>query len=295
MKKKIALLLTMALLVVFGLTACGGSGVNMLFGKELLQLTKQSDILVQLDNGSADVGVMDSIMANYYMTSDTNYSNKMMVLEGMNVAEEDYGIAAKKDNKALISKINDALIYLSGADTGTYKSVNSIASDFGLQSELLISGSTVNPDSGATDDSWTNIVTKKKVVIGYTVFAPIAFEKDSKLTGFDVELAREVFKYLDSSIDIEFTVITWSQKEAMLDNGSIDLVWNGMTITDARKTEMQVSLPYLANKQACVIRKADKDKYSANTLAAFFKKAKDAVVAVEAGSAAHDCMDLNRE
>lgn len=39
----------------------------------------------------------------------------------------------------------------------------------------------------------------------------------------------------------------------MLKNGTIDLVWNGLTITDERKQNMEISIPYLDNEQVAVI------------------------------------------
>ena len=40
------------------------------------------------------------------------------------------------------------------------------------------------------------IVAKGEIVVGYTVFAPIAYEKDGKLVGFDTELAEAVAEKL---------------------------------------------------------------------------------------------------
>ena len=63
-----------------------------------------------------------------------------------------------------------------------------------------------------------------------------------------------------------------------------------MTITDERKEGMSMSIPYLANKQAIIILKADKEKYDLTSLDAFKASAKDAIVYVESGSAAEEVM-----
>lgn len=129
---------------------------------------------------------------------------------------------------------------------------------------------------------------KNKVVIGYTYFAPIAFEgEDKKLTGFDVELARAVFKQIDktnnTTTKVEFQEINWDAKETLLKNGTIDLVWNGLTITNERKENMEISIPYLNNEQVCVIKKADSEKYVGPT------SFTNAVCTVESGSAGEEC------
>ena len=101
-----------------------------------------------------------------------------------------------------------------------------------------------------------------------------------------------MFAYLNTTysteVEVEFVIIEWGQKEAMLENGSIDLVWNGMTITEERQAQMCISVPYLANKQVAVIKKADAEKYAATDAAGFAAKAKDAVIIVETGSAGEE-------
>ena len=137
-------------------------------GKEFIEAPSQLDALTQLNNGTIDVAVIDSVMAGYY-TSNGVYKEKLMIVNDLVLATEEYGIAAKKGNDALISAINDALIALR---TTKYLEV---AEDFGLTGSLCITEATTNPITNATDNSWTKVLTSGKLVIGYTVFAPIAF------------------------------------------------------------------------------------------------------------------------
>ena len=290
MKRKFTLIVTAVLLVcmVFSV-ACSSEkeeGSKNNFGKELLSLTSQLDALNGLKKGDADVAVIDSVMAGYYM-NDTDSFKDYQVLENIVLAEEEYGIAAKKGNDALISKINEALIALVDTD---YKT---IAATYGLTTELLVKADTVNPLASASDESWNKVVDAKKLVVGYTLFAPIAFNEgdgeNAVLKGFDIDLAKAVVNYLntkyEAAVEIEFMVIDWNSKEAFLENGTIDLVWNGMTITPERKAGMSVSVPYLANKQVAVIAKADSEKYKSANYDEFVKVTKDAVIIVEKGSA----------
>ena len=286
MKKILSVALAL-LMLAFALVACDkptDAGLN--YGKECLSVATQLDALNGLVKGDADIAVIDSVMAGYYMKSVDTFKD-YQVLENVVLAEEKYGIAAKKGNDALMGKVNEALIAL--ADT-EYKAV---ADTYGLTTELLVKADTTNPYAAATDGSWDKVATAKKVIIGYTLFAPIAYKEgdgaDAPLKGFDIDLAKAVFAYLNgkysTEVSVEFIIIDWNQKESMLENGSIDLVWNGMTITPEREAEMCVSVPYLANKQVAVIKKADAEKYAAADTAAFADKAKDAVIIVEKGSA----------
>lgn len=97
-----------------------------------------------------------------------------------------------------------------------------------------------------------------KVVVGLDDnFPPMGFRDDAgNLTGFDIELAKEVGKR--AGIEMEFKPIDWASKEAELVSKRVDLLWNGLTITDARKEKIAFSEPYMKNEQIIVTR-ADRD------------------------------------
>lgn len=215
-----------------------------------------------------------------------NNENKPVILDGINLIEEQYGIAAKKGNDALVSKINEALIAISGDEMKT------IADTYDLGNDILVKGDTENPLSGATDDSWNNLVSRKKVIIGYTVFAPIAYEIQNEVPtkGYDIELAKAVFDYLNeeysADIEIEFLEIDWNAKETLLAGGSIDLIWNGLTITDSRLQEMSLSVPYLKNRQVALVMSNNAEKYGD------IESLKDAIAGAEDGSAGEEQIEL---
>ncbi|MEA4955353.1 MAG: transporter substrate-binding domain-containing protein, partial [Pseudoflavonifractor sp.] len=54
-------------------------------------------------------------------------------------------------------------------------------------------------------------------------------------------------------VSVEFMEINWDMKAMELDNKGIDVVWNGMTITDEVKGLMSVSEPYCLNAQVVVV------------------------------------------
>ena len=291
MKKLTSIIL--ALVMMLGCVAAFAScqqpeenGLN--FGKELLSVGSQLDALNGLVKGDADIAVIDSVMAGYYMNGVDTFKD-YQILPGVVLAEEQYGIAAKKGNAALIGKINEAMIALANTDYAT------VANKYGLATETLVTATTANPNANATDESWNNVVAAKKLIIGYTLFAPIAYTDgdgaDAELIGFDIELAKAVVNYLNTTystqVEVEFIVIEWSEKEALLENGSIDLVWNGMTISDERLAAMEISVPYLANKQVAIVKKADASKYGANK-EEFFEKTAEAIIIVEKGSAGEE-------
>ena len=129
----------------------------------------------------------------------------------------------------------------------------------------------------ATD--FDNIAKDKKVIVGITDFAPMDFlDANGEWTGFDAELARAVFGKL--GLECEFVEIDWDNKILELNNGSIDCVWNGMTLTDEVKSSMDCSKPYVVNAQV-VVMKSDNPAVSGATE----ESIADLSFAVEAGSA----------
>lgn len=264
----------MAIASVFSFAGCQG---KLAMGKEMVKYKTQFDSIVALNNDSVDAIVIDSIMAGYYSV-EGSYAGKISIVPNLVLAEEEYGIAGRKGDVSFMSKINEALIALN--DLGT---METIANNFGVNDSLTINSSTTNPLTSATDNSWEKIKSSKKIVIGYTVFAPIAYDINGVLTGFDIELARAAVAYLNTvyntEIDLEFVIIDWNAKEALLENETIDLIWNGMTITEEREEAMCISVPYLANRQVAVVKKENVANY---TDKASFE---NAVIGVEKGSA----------
>ena len=281
MKKILSLMLALVICVgsLFALVGCGGP--ELYFGKEYRDLDSQMDVLLQLNTKSVDVGVMDKIMAGYYMSQDTKYSSSLMVLDLFEDSSEQYGIAARKGS-GLAKKINGALIELTKLGV-----VDALAATYGIQSELCIDTSiTVDELTESEMEDWNFILSQKKFIVGYTLFAPIAYEEvegsAETLTGFDIELAKLVATYL--GLSVEFKLIKWDNKENELATKSIDCIWNGMTITEQRLAEMEISIPYLNNKQVAVIRKEDATKYTT------LESMAEAIIAAEAGSAGESCI-----
>ena len=111
-------------------------------------------------------------------------------------------------------------------------------------------------ETAAADSDWAYIKEKGTLVVGMTLFAPMNYyDADNNFVGFDTELAMAVGKKL--GVNVEFIEIDWSAKEIELNSKNIDVIWNGMCITEERKANMSITNPYLINTQAMVM-KADK-------------------------------------
>lgn len=108
----------------------------------------------------------------------------------------------------------------------------------------------------AEGSDWDYISGKGEMVVGITMFAPMNYEENGELVGFDTELTKAVCEKL--GVTPNFVEINWDSKEVELNSKNIDCIWNGMCITEERKQNMAMTEPYLLNTQAMVM-KADRE------------------------------------
>jgi len=132
------------------------------------------------------------------------------------------------------------------------------------------------------EDTFDALMEKGEIVVGLDdTFVPMGFRNpQGELVGFDVDLAKEIFERI--GITPKFQPIDWSLKESELNSGNIDLIFNGYTITDARKEKVNFSTPYMDNTQI-IITMASSDISSKADLA-------DKVVSVQKESSAYDAV-----
>lgn len=116
------------------------------------------------------------------------------------------------------------------------------------------------------------------LVVGVTDFEPMDYiDADGNWVGFDADLATEFAKSL--GVEVKFVEIDWDNKVMELNGGTVDCIWNGMTLTDEVMSSMSCSNAYCNNAQVVIVNKdvaADYDSVD---------KLGDLNFAVEAGSA----------
>jgi len=125
------------------------------------------------------------------------------------------------------------------------------------------------------------------IVVGLDdTFAPMGFrDADGNLVGFDIDLANAVGEEL--GMEIEFKPIDWDAKEMELEAGTIDCVWNGMSVTPERMESMSLSDKYLNNKIVLMaLADSDVDVTDAKQLA-------DLTIGTQADSSALQMLQAN--
>lgn len=135
-------------------------------------------------------------------------------------------------------------------------------------------GDTAESDMAYVQDKGT-------LVVGITNFEPMDHQNESgEWVGFDADLAKAFAESL--GVEVVFQEIEWESKVMELDGKTIDVVWNGMTLTDEVLSAMECSNAYCNNAQVVVLPAAEAENYpDAASMA-------ELSFAVESGSAGED-------
>lgn len=127
----------------------------------------------------------------------------------------------------------------------------------------------------------------KKIVVGLDDnFPPMGFKNENnEIVGFDIDLAKEAAKRLGR--EVEFKAIDWNSKEAELKSGRVDILWNGLDITEKRKENMLFSDPYMDNRQIVFVAKGK------NVAIASEADLKDKAVGTQSGGTTEEYFEKN--
>ena len=102
---------------------------------------------------------------------------------------------------------------------------------------------------------------KGTLIVGITEFEPMDYQNaDGEWIGFDADLAKLFAERL--GVEVQFQLIDWESKVMELDGRTIDVVWNGMTLTDEVLAAMECSNAYLNNAQVVILPSAEAENYA---------------------------------
>ena len=150
-------------------------------------------------------------------------------------------------------------------------------------STLLGGCSSSDSISSSNDDSLQYVMDKGELIVGLDdSFPPMGYrDKDNKIVGFDVDLAKETCKRM--GIKAKFQPVSWESKEQELSSKNIDCIWNGFGITPEREKVLTFTEPYMSNPQIFVVLADSGIKTEADL--------KGKVVAAQSGSTAYATID----
>lgn len=218
-----------------------GEAVALEKGWEVNSVQAQADALLEVAAGTSDAAIIDLLMAGAMIGEGTSYPNLKYTEK---LTTEEYGAGCRKGSD--LAQYINAVFY----EADQSGKLEEIATEYGVQEALIDMPKAEYTENADGDVAY--IKGKGKLVVGITDFAPMDYKDDNgKWIGFDADMARIVADKL--GVEIEFVVIDWDNKVFELDGKSIDVVWNGMTLTDAVKTAMECTNPYCNNAQVVVV------------------------------------------
>ena len=131
-------------------------------------------------------------------------------------------------------------------------------------------------NNGESKDESDKVLDSGKLILGLDdSFPPMGFRDDKgEIVGFDIDLAKAVTEKL--GLELVLKPVDWSTVTLTLNKGDIDVIWNGFSVSEKRKKEVDFSDSYLDNKQIMVV-KNDSNMKGKEDL-------KDKVLGIQSGS-----------
>lgn len=162
-----------------------------------------------------------------------------------------------------------------------------------LMGSLLLAGCGGNKDQqqAANNDKQTGTPQEEKTVyiVGTNpAFAPFEYQdEDGNITGFDIDLVKAIGA--DQGFEIEIKSMEFDALTQEIQNGTIDIIASGMSITKERLKVVDFSEPYVQASLAIAVRADNEDINGPDDLAG-------KVVAAQIGTTGADqCFALEEE
>ena len=213
-------------------------------GWKITSVGSQADALMEVSSGTSDAAIIDLLMAGAMVGEGTSYPD--LKVTDQKLTSELYGAGCRKGSD-LASYINSVMsaAYADG-------SMLELAKTYGVQ-EALLEQPAAEFVASESDSDVAYIQEKGKLVVGITEFAPMDYkDANDEWIGFDADMAKLVAEKL--GVEIEFVVIDWDMKVNELDSKNIDVVWNGMTLTEGVMAAMECSNAYCNNAQVVITK-----------------------------------------
>ena len=213
-------------------------------GFKTVSVETQAMALMEVDSGTADAAIIDLLMAGAMVGEGTSYPDIKVTDQKLN--SEEYGVGCRKGS--------DLAAYINAVMAEAYAdgTMEELAKTYGVQEAILEQPESAYPEADAAGDV-AYIQGKGKLIVGITDFEPMDYKAaDGSWIGFDADMAKLVAEKL--GVDIEFVEIDWDRKVDELDGKGIDVVWNGMTLTEGVKAAMECTNAYCENAQVVVTK-----------------------------------------
>lgn len=113
------------------------------------------------------------------------------------------------------------------------------------------------------DSTMARIKQRGKLVVAQALDAPLLSQqnptKPDEVTGFDADLAKLLAVYILGKPEVEIVPPATETREALLANGTVDVVFNTYTITEERAKQVDFAGPYFSSGLAVAVKTGNGD------------------------------------
>lgn len=191
------------------------------------------DASLALKNGAIDAIVLDELPA----LEIVKRNDSLKIVQDKFVSE-DYAIAVKKGNKALLDSINATIARIK--TDGNY--------------DTLVKSFIMPSESGVVIPKIDGIESDKVLKMGTNAsFPPFEYSEGADVVGFDVSLSTLIAN--DYGAKLQIVDMNFDGLIAALQSDAIDFIASGMTATDERRKNVDFSEPYYTSNQVIIVRK----------------------------------------
>ena len=204
-------------------------------GAKLSSFKSGMDAAMDLKNGAIDAVVLDELPALQIVKRNP----KLKIIRDPYFAanKEEYAIAIKKGNSALLNTINATIAELKS--NGGYEAL--VAAFMPADGNIQIPAS-VNGNGS------------KKIKLGTNAaFPPFEYVEGTDIVGFDITMGQKIAVKADSKLEV--IDMAFDSLIPALQAGTIDFIAAGMSVTEERKKNVDFSEPYFASEQVIIVRK----------------------------------------
>lgn len=122
---------------------------------------------------------------------------------------------------------------------------------------LAACGGTTDNTKETKDESWTKVEEAKKLTVATsgTLFPSSYYNDKNELTGYDVDVIKEVAKRLD--LEVEFKEYNVDGQITSVDKGESDLGANDFGLSGDRGKKFMLSSPIKYSFDSMIVRKSD--------------------------------------
>ena len=202
---------------------------------EVFRYESTADLVISIKSGKIDVAMLDLITAKIMLKQ-----NRDLGLLTDNILDMPLGVGFSKNKPELLAEFNSFLNEI--RTDGTY---DTIASRWFNE----------NSDE-ATMPHFDKIESDRKIVVGIALEdLPYVAYKNGEYVGFDIEMLHHFA--LRNNYQLEMVPMEFASLVAALTTGKVDMITDGIAISEERAKQINFSDSYATFKTAVVAKKTD--------------------------------------